>query len=279
MQYFDFKQFRIYHDRCAMKVGTDGVLLGAWAEIRPGKRVLDIGCGTGLISLMAAQRGAEHCTGIEIDAIAAEQAAENAQASRFSERIDIRHEDILAHQPTTLYDNIISNPPFYLETTYSPDDRRATARHASGLTYEVLIVSAARLLLPGGLFQVIIPASAANGFHALCAMNALSLCHRTDVFTKASLAAKRVLLCFRKDPLIRGNVSLVSRESTPGHALGTNCSMPSPVACHADSHESMGHLTRWEHPVLRDTLVLLDGNGQKTVAYTQLTSDFYLDKG
>ena len=112
MDYFEFKQFRVYHDRCAMKVGTDGVLLGAWADVENSKRILDIGCGTGLIALMVAQRSNAEVVGIDIDSNAAEQASENAEASPFSKCITIKRADILKYEDTTGFDTIISNPPF-----------------------------------------------------------------------------------------------------------------------------------------------------------------------
>ena len=112
--YFAFKQFTIHHDRCAMKVGTDGVLLGAWTDIRHARRILDIGTGTGLIALMLAQRCPEaSITAIDIDSEAVNQALENIQNSPWKERVEAYLQDIRTYQPQTLFDTIVS-------TDYSP---------------------------------------------------------------------------------------------------------------------------------------------------------------
>lgn len=121
--YFDFRRFRIRHDRCAMKVGTDAVLLGAWADVTKAKNILDIGCGSGLITIMAAQRNpTATLTGIEIEANAAGQAQENSEASPYADRIEIICSDIRHYQPARRFDCILSNPPF-LKKSYSRPTR------------------------------------------------------------------------------------------------------------------------------------------------------------
>ena len=196
MKYFMFKQFNIHHDRCAMKVGTDGVLLGAWADIKRATQILDIGCGSGLITLMAAQRSKAHVTGLEIDAIAAEQAQENCQASPFAKRTTIIHEDLKTFYPNKKFDCILSNPPFFAETLLPPDKRRATARHTQELTYSTLIENARRLMLPNTMFHVILPYTILNHFISLCSINGLSLLRQTNVITSPRKTPKRVLLTF-----------------------------------------------------------------------------------
>lgn len=121
---FNFKQFHVAHDRCAMKVGTDGVLLGAWAGVAGASRVLDVGCGSGLITLMVAQRTAAHVVGVEIDAPAAEQAIENVAASPWAHRIEIVHADVSDLCPDEKFDHIVSNPPFFCRR--SPSARRSS---------------------------------------------------------------------------------------------------------------------------------------------------------
>ena len=117
--YFRFKRFTVWHDRCAMKVGTDGVLLGAWCSVptTAGARVLDVGCGTGLIALMLAQRtpATVQVDGVEIDAAAAAQAAENVARSEWCDRIEIYPADFTAWAQTThhRYARIVSNPPYF----------------------------------------------------------------------------------------------------------------------------------------------------------------------
>ncbi len=198
--YFDFQRFRVWHDRCAMKVGTDGVLLGAWAEVEGRSRILDIGTGTGLIALMAAQRSEAAITGIEIDADAALQATDNVAASPFSSRITILREALQEHQAAVPYDCILSNPPFFEEELLPPDAARAAARNASTLPFATLVCHAARLLSTEGSLQVIVPANAVARFTAICAENAFALARRTDVLTKAGKDSKRSLLHFVRDP-------------------------------------------------------------------------------
>ena len=117
--FFSFKKFTIHHDRCAMKVGTDGVLLGAWTDVAHSKHLLDIGSGTGLVALMLAQRCSGEITGIEIDKEAVEQSRENVAASPWKERIEILWQDVRQYTPNDLYDTIVSNPP--LSTSLSVD--------------------------------------------------------------------------------------------------------------------------------------------------------------
>ena len=131
---FRFKQFAVRQDRCPMKVGTDGVLLGAWAEVRPGdRRMLDVGTGTGLIALMLAQRSAARITAVDVDAECATQAAENFAASPWADRLDAVAVAVQRYDPVERFDLIVSNPPYYVDSLLSPDEGRNTARHAAGL--------------------------------------------------------------------------------------------------------------------------------------------------
>ena len=122
---FKFKQFAVLNDRTAMKVGTDGVLLGAWADVRPGCSVLDIGTGTGLVALMAAQRGAGRVTAIEIDTAAAAQATRNAAGSEWADRIEVVTADVADYKSDTPFDRILSNPPYFRDSLRSPENIRA----------------------------------------------------------------------------------------------------------------------------------------------------------
>lgn len=196
MSHFDFKQFRIYHDRCAMKVGTDGVLLGAWADVENSLNILDIGTGSGLIAIMMAQRSKANITGIDLDAVATEQAKENAMSSPFSEQLNIACCDINDYHPDQLFDNIVTNPPFFEESVLPPDSSRASARHTNGLTLQSLVENSKRLLTHNGLLQVILPYAASNKFISLCAVSGLSLLQRTDICTKAGKPFKRSMLRF-----------------------------------------------------------------------------------
>ena len=133
--FFRFKQFTVWHDRCAMKVGTDGVLLGAWVSLDQARNVLDIGTGSGLIALMIAQRCLAQITGIDIDADAIGQASENASASPWGNRIRFYQADANSFQ-NGVYDTIVSNPPYFRERVHCPDGQRNAARHTESLTFE-----------------------------------------------------------------------------------------------------------------------------------------------
>lgn len=194
--YFQFKQFTVRHEHCAMKVGTDGVLLGAWAPLPDSGQGLDIGTGTGLLALMAAQRAPQmHFTGIDIDAEAARQAAENVQASPFAHRIRISHCPLQQFQGNT-YQAILCNPPYFEESLLPPEARRTTARHTLQLSFAELAAAAARLLAPDGIFSVILPATAFATFHDLCLDNGLHLLRRCDVHTTPHKPAKRILAAY-----------------------------------------------------------------------------------
>ena len=208
---FRFKQFTVKHDRCAMKVGTDGVLLGSWADPN-GKRALDIGCGCGLIALMMAQRNENlNIIGIDIDEEAVEQAKENVANSRWNARIDIRKHDFNEEFPTDeLFDLIVSNPPFYKEETACPDDTRNKARHSASLPLGMLIGKSAKLLTDGGRIAIIVPYSAANDAISEAALTGLFLRRRTDVKSTPKKAAIRVLLEFTRkvEPTKRDELTL-----------------------------------------------------------------------
>lgn len=194
--WFRFKRFLVNQEDCAMKVGTDGVLLGAWADIRPGCSVLDIGTGTGVIALMAAQRGAGHVTAVEIDADAAAQAARNAAQSEWGDRIEVLPVDVARYVPDSKFDRILSNPPYFRDSLRSPDLGRNTARHNDALSYETLTGCAASLLTPGGQLCVVLPYDSVGEFVRCALLKELYLVRRTDVVTAPGRSPKRSLLEF-----------------------------------------------------------------------------------
>lgn len=161
MSKFQFKKFSVNQDRCAMKIGTDGVLLGAWTPIenRPFS-VLDIGSGTGILALMLAQRSsAEQIDALEIDEDAFEQCVENFENSPWSDRLYCYHAglDEFMEEPEDEYDLIVSNPPFYSEDYKTESEQRDMARFQDALPFEDLIEAASLLLSENGIFAVIIP--------------------------------------------------------------------------------------------------------------------------
>ncbi|MFR9602982.1 MAG: methyltransferase [Rikenellaceae bacterium] len=163
---FRFKQFTIKQDRTAMKVGTDGVLLGAWASSSGNEEsILDIGSGTGLIAIMMAQRSsAPRIVGVEIDSESAAQAAENMELSPWDERLTVEHTSILDYSPQHKFDLILSNPPYFVDSLLPKGESRTRARHTTELDFEGLTESVVRLLKPVGKFALILPTNESQIF-------------------------------------------------------------------------------------------------------------------
>lgn len=193
---FSFKQFTIQQDHCAMKVGTDGVLLGAWAK--GGQRILDIGTGTGLIALMMAQRFPEaHVDGIEIVAEAAAQANENASHSPFAERVSIFNVSLQQYHADA-YDAIVANPPYFPHALKSQNKARATARQTDSLSFRDLSKHSARLLTAEGTLSIILPTDQTPEMESEAAFAGLCLNRRIMVSTSEKKPPKRCLLAFGK---------------------------------------------------------------------------------
>ena len=197
-QYFDFKQFRIEQDKCSMKVGTDGVLLGSWFALEPGMSVLDIGTGTGLVALMAAQRGAGRVTAVEIDPDAAAQATQNVKKSPWVGLINVVNADIADYTPQYKFDRIVCNPPYFRDSLRCPDAGRNTARHNDSLNFETLARCSAGMLSPDGLLCLVLPFDSVDLFVKCAAGQGLDLCRRTDVVTAPGKTPKRSLVSFSK---------------------------------------------------------------------------------
>lgn len=207
---FRFKQFEIEQDRCAMKVGTDGVLLGAWAQ--GGRRILDIGSGTGLISLMMAQRFPEaEVVGIDMDADACGQAKENVMASPFRDRVEIvccRLQDFGADgcaletaadlKSFGVFDAIVSNPPFFVDSLKNPDSKRTMARHTDSLPFRDLFAGVKRLLSDDGIFSAIVPVEVVEQFVAESCILGFYLIRKCGVKTVERKQPKRFMLSFAK---------------------------------------------------------------------------------
>ena len=211
--FFKFKQFTIWHDKCAMKVGTDGVLLGAWAPL--GSRILDVGTGSGLIARMLMQRCPEaEVEGIDIDEATVAQAKENGVRA-FQARLQDWKSDI-----GDCYDLIVSNPPYFQNSLKNPDRGRELARHTDSLGYEELIAHSARLLKEEGQLALILPAEAEEEIRNLAARYSLFPTHITRVYSKETKPARRVLLAFSRKNSIVGLIedSLVLEDEKGGRS-------------------------------------------------------------
>jgi tRNA1Val (adenine37-N6)-methyltransferase len=198
---FRFQQFEVQQDRCAMKVGTDGILLGAWAPLGQAARILDIGTGTGLLALMAAQR----CPQAQIDAVevepqAAEQARENVQRSPFGDRIRVLQGKVQDLPGAACYDHIICNPPYYQQGLAPPAEGRRMARHAHSLSYPELIKNIGRLLAPDGKSSLILPVHSFSSFLSLAAEQNLFPSSILSLRSHPHKAVKRCLFTLDHKP-------------------------------------------------------------------------------
>lgn len=196
---FKFKQFTVAQDKCAMKIGTDGVLLGAWVKLNFPNSILDIGTGTGIIALQLAQRSdAELIDALEIDADAFEQAVDNFEQSDWSDRLFCYHASLqeFTKEIDDTYDLIISNPPFYTSTYKKGalDEKRAIARHSESLPYDILLKSTAKLLSDDGSCAFIIPYGEEENFLKMASENKLFPNRITRVKGTQNSLIKRSLL-------------------------------------------------------------------------------------
>lgn len=253
--YFQFKQFTVWHDQCAMKVGTDGVLLGAWITVDPidviyanrhtalrnadnnNNRVfsvLDVGTGTGLIAMMTAQRNPNaEIDAIDIDEEACKQATENIERSPFKGRIRVLHLSFPDYTTEKKYDLIISNPPYFSDSMKSPDKKRNAARHNDSLPLKLLIEHAMTMLSDDGKIALILPITYSDEVDFIVATHRLYIIRRTEVVSVEGLKPKRFLI-------------EISGKTFSGHTSA------------------------------RDILTLATREYKRTEAYNRLTKDFYL---
>lgn len=214
---FQFKQFSVEQDQCAMKIGTDGVLLGAWTPIENNPySILDIGTGTGIIALMLAQRSAaEQIDALEIDEKAYEQAVDNFENSPWSDRLFCFHAalDEFVEEPEDEYDLIVCNPPFYIEDYKTNNEQRDLARFADAMPFVDLIEAAALLLSENGIFSVIIPFKEEENFLAVAKEYELFPIKITRVKGTLTSEIKRCLLAFSRNKIANFPVDVLIIET------------------------------------------------------------------
>ena len=196
--WFQFKEFRIEQQKAAMKVGTDGVLLGAWTPVNGATRILDIGTGTGLIALMLAQRSSAIIDAVEIDNLAFVEARFNFEQSPWKDRLKVFYSDFLTFttQSSAPYDLIVSNPPFFVDSLKTNNAALTVARHNDKLSFDQLITGARKLLSDSGRLCVIIPFTSFTDFRETARLRGFYLSQRTNVIPKDGRPAKRILLEF-----------------------------------------------------------------------------------
>lgn len=194
--YFQFKQFTVFHDRCAMKVGTDAVLLGAWVQLRSAGHILDVGAGSGVLSLMLAQRTQDtYIDAVELDEAASRQASDNVLRSLWSERIRVHHSAIQDFTPATQsgYDLIVSNPPFFEDSTKNPEESKRTARHTDTLSQEELLRVCTQWMTQQGSLAVIYPYAESEQFAEKAEQYGLTCTRKLSVRGRPEKPIRRVL--------------------------------------------------------------------------------------
>lgn len=214
---FRFKQFAVKNDLTAMKVGTDGVLLGAWCPVDGALHALDVGTGCGVIALMIAQRNTNALIdAIDIDTDAIEEATLNFSNSPWSSRLTAIHGDFNKMGEDKRYDLIVSNPPFFSNGVLPTGDARTTARHTGALTYRQLIDGAVRLMTDGGALALISPTDAEGDIIEAAAFASLPVRQRVRVIPVESAAPKRTLwlLSHRDTPYHEGSITIAHSDGT-----------------------------------------------------------------
>jgi tRNA1Val (adenine37-N6)-methyltransferase len=199
MSIFKFKQFEVDQAGCAMKINTDGVLIGAMANHQHPKNILDIGTGTGVIALMLAQRFPDaFIEAVEIDQQAAETAGKNFQSSVFSERLTINHTAIEQYSNNEKFDLIISNPPFFVNDLKNEEVRKGIARHADKDFFRVLIEKSNSLLADGGLIWLVLPIKQAEEVIDIASQYDLLLTERIHLHSDKNKPTFRQIMCLGK---------------------------------------------------------------------------------
>lgn len=215
---FTFKQFFVAHDRCGMKVSTDGILLGAWAPVPTQGDLLDIGTGSGLLALMLAQRTttsqAQFIDAIEIDCEAVQQAQANIGHSPWAERIRLWQDDFLSWDPPAnrQYRLVICNPPYYQQGAGLRDAARARARDSAGLNHQLLLDRVAAIMHPQGKFCVVLPMIEGERLQSLALASGWAVEVCCQIAERADKPAHRVLFSFSLKPVTCSQQQLVIRD-------------------------------------------------------------------
>jgi len=228
---FHFRLFSVTQEKSPMKVGTDSVLLGAWCHLENALDILDIGTGTGILALMAAQRSNAAITAIDIDPEAISEASSNASASPWADRIVTKCIDVRDFYPDSRFGAIICNPPYFRNSLKSPVSGRNLARHTVTLDYGSLAQAAARMMCPDGRLSVIIPHSASGDFHKACALNGLFPERITDVVTKEGREPSRTLITMTFHPTLLNKDTIVVSDSD-GNRTGSYSELTSAFYLH-----------------------------------------------
>jgi tRNA1Val (adenine37-N6)-methyltransferase len=201
--FFSFKQFTIKQEKAGFKVGTDGVLLGACADITSAGKILDVGTGTGLIAIMLAQRSDADIVAIEPDYESYLQACDNVSHCKWQSKIKVEHSSLQNYYPDNeKFDLIVSNPPYFTDSLKNPDPRKSAARHAGSLDSDEILEGVKRLMKTGGRFQVIMPYVEGNIFIAECQKYGLYCNTILKIRPLPTSEIRRLILSFSPERLI-----------------------------------------------------------------------------
>lgn len=217
---FAFKQFNVKQDKCAMKVGTDAVLLGSWIIPNGAKHILDIGTGTGVLALMLAQKSNGQITAIDIDEIAIEQASENVKNSKFNNQIVVEHISLqqFAKLKDIKFDLIVSNPPYFEQSLKSTNENRSNARHADVLPFEELVDGVFNILNTKGKFCLILPVIEAVKFRSIAEKKGFFLSKLLRVKSRVDKTIdKRHIMQFEINPTEFSEETLCIEENERHH--------------------------------------------------------------
>lgn len=197
---FRFKQFCVHNSLSAMKIGTDGVLLGAWCEVKDAHKILDVGTGTGLVSLMLAQKSYAQIDAIDIEDNAIEEAKKNFDESKWANRLNVDKTDFNSFNldPKYRYDLIVSNPPYFENSLHSPSAKRSLARHADTLSLEILIKNSSKILNECGRLVIVYPATCIGDIRKFASLNAMGVVKICWVSSNPGAEPKRVLVEIKK---------------------------------------------------------------------------------
>jgi len=212
---FHFKQFSLNHHRSTMKTGTDAILLGVWTDASEATKALDIGSGSGIISLFIAARSNANVTSIEIDTESVEESSTNYSSSKFGNRMKVLNTDFVSYADSTdsKFDLIVSNPPFFTDDLHSPDLRKTKARHTDSLSFKQLCSGVSQLLKPDGKFTVVLPYSQYQGFCDIARENKLFVFKKLLIFPRRGVEPNRINIEFRKaETLSRKKEFFIIRE-------------------------------------------------------------------
>ncbi len=221
MEPFHFKDFDVYHDESTMKVGTDAILLATWSDPGDSFTILDVGTGSGVISLLLASRCDARIDAIEIDERSATEAKGNFEISKFNGRLKVIHDDFnnFSRTHTGKYDYIISNPPFFSDGILPKIKERRPARHTTKLTHIQLINGVTSLLNYKGKFSIVLPANIANEFTAMALKYDLFLIRKLNIFPKPNNPSNRVNMEFCYGMSVKNTVNgIIIRDEDNNHS-------------------------------------------------------------